>query len=180
MRKFFCGTALLMTCLFSSTSIASNDSRAIVSNYDSTPYIQQQYDIIRGIFHNFEVSLDNVRDIKIIIPNHYGFQTGKADLTRKVKDDLRSLAKVLNKYNESSVKVIGHTDSVGTAESNIKLSQRRAIAVRSVLADAKVAPQRITMIGEGEELPRCTNDTAKGKECNRRVEIIVTIEPYLY
>lgn len=176
MRKFFVA-ALSMTLFWTNTSTAAPQN---VMKYDSQPYIQQQYEIIKGIFHDFEVSLNNKRDIKIIIPNHYGFVTGKWDLSRPVRDDLAALAKVLNKYNESNLTIIGHTDNVGTEKSNITLSEKRAMAVRDVLVKANVTSYRIKMIGEGEELPRCSNETAKGRECNRRVELVVTVEPYLY
>lgn len=176
MRKFLLAASVVMTFLLPYSATAQTTT----VEYDSTPYIKQQYGIIKGIFHEFEVSLNNQRDIKIIIPNHYGFATGKSNLTRKVKDELRELSKVLNKYNESTIKVVGHTDNVGSMKSNKVLSEKRAMAVRNILTDSKVAPQRISMLGEGEELPRCTNDTANGRECNRRVELIITVEPYLY
>ena len=85
---------------------------------------------------------------------------GQAELSR--------VATVLNKYPQTRIRVAGHTDSVGTEEYNMKLSQRRADAVKNSLVQNGVGAQRIDSIGYGESLP-ISSDNAT----NRRVEIVI-------
>ena len=80
----------------------------------------------------------------------------------------------MNRYPDTTVNVIGHTDNTGAASYNQDLSQRRAQAVASVLINAGVAPQRIRSIGRGEDSPIASNLTPEGRQQNRRVEIIIT------
>ena len=84
------------------------------------------------------------------------------------------MASSINRYPNTTVNVIGHTDSTGEAAYNFDLSQRRAQAVASVLINGGVSPQRIRSIGRGEDAPIATNATAQGRQQNRRVEIIIT------
>ena len=79
----------------------------------------------------------------------------------------------MNRYPDTTVNVVGHTDNVGAAGYNQDLSARRANAVASVLINGGVAPSRIRAFGRGEEAPIATNLTAEGRQQNRRVEIII-------
>jgi outer membrane protein OmpA-like peptidoglycan-associated protein len=67
----------------------------------------------------------------------------------------------------------GHTDNVGSNESNLKLSQERAESVRSYLLSKKLPANRVTSIGFGETRPIASNDTEEGKSQNRRVEFVI-------
>ncbi len=101
------------------------------------------------------------------------FVTGKADLTAKAKNDLKEGAKLINSadFKDFKIEVRGHTDNVGSDESNHKLSHRRADAVVAELIKNGVAASRLTAIGFGEEVPIATNETADGRTLNRRVEL---------
>ena len=88
--------------------------------------------------------------------------------------ELDELAKVLAKYPDRSVVIEGHTDSVGSEDFNVGLSQRRAESVRSYLMRQGVDRSRVTTEGMGESVPVASNDTAGGRQQNRRVEIIVS------
>ncbi|MEL6358078.1 MAG: OmpA family protein, partial [Bacteroidota bacterium] len=68
----------------------------------------------------------------------------------------------------------GHTDHVGTEDYNLKLSQRRATAVRQALIEMGIGEERLTAIGQGESAPIADNSTPEGKAMNRRVEFIPT------
>ena len=105
------------------------------------------------------------------------FATGKADLRGGVVNDLDELAKFLAKYPDRKVVIEGHTDSVGSEDSNLGLSQRRAESVRSYLMRHGVDPSRVTTTGMGESVPVSSNETAGGRQQNRRVEIIVSNPP---
>ncbi len=89
--------------------------------------------------------------------------------------DLDRLARVLVQYPDTVIYIAGHTDSTGSESYNLTLSQRRAEAVRQLLIQRGVSPSRIIATGYGESMPRAGNDTASGRQMNRRVEI--RIEP---
>jgi outer membrane protein OmpA-like peptidoglycan-associated protein len=76
-------------------------------------------------------------------------------------------------YPNSTIQVIGHTDSDADASYNLDLSLRRAEAVSDVLLDAGVPFSRIEAIGRGEDQPVASNFTPEGKALNRRVEIVI-------
>lgn len=99
------------------------------------------------------------------------FDFGKADLKSGSRASLQKMAEVMNKYGETNITVTGHTDNVGTADANIKLSERRARAVADYLMSLGVAQHRMRIMGFGYERPVASNDTADGRAQNRRVEI---------
>ena len=72
-----------------------------------------------------------------------------------------------------TLQIEGHTDSVGTNEFNQQLSEKRANAVRDYLIGQSVPPDSVTAVGLGKDQPVASNDTAQGRQLNRRVEIIV-------
>jgi outer membrane protein OmpA-like peptidoglycan-associated protein/opacity protein-like surface antigen len=113
-----------------------------------------------------------VEEIKeSLILEGVGFQSGSAVLTPESRAVLDRVAQSLQAYPEATIEVRGHTDSVGPAENNRVLSQRRAIAVREYLIRAGITPARITAIGYGEDYPIASNETPEGRAKNRRVEI---------
>ncbi len=165
----------IVLLLMLSCSALANE-RQIMKQYSSDDYLSNQYTMVKGVFRGLEVTKTNKREIRVVIPNNYGFETGKYTLRRPMKDTLKELSHYLNSYPESVIEIYGHTDSVGTAESNIVLGLNRANAVGEQLRANRVSRTRITTISEGEEVPRCSNATPKGKECNRRVEIVIALE----
>ena len=102
------------------------------------------------------------------------FGSGQSSLTASAAASVRALGAYLQQAAPSaSVRVEGHTDSQGGAEANLKLSQRRAAAVREGLVAAGLAPERVQAVGRGHAQPVASNDSAAGRARNRRVEIIV-------
>lgn len=98
------------------------------------------------------------------------FATGKADITPESAIILEQSLKTLNTYPEIEVEISGHTDNVGKESSNIKLSQKRADAVKDWLVSKGVDPKRITTKGYGPDQPIAPNDTPENKRKNRRIE----------
>ncbi len=96
----------------------------------------------------------------------------KAGATKVVNE----LAAFLNNYPERTVQIEGFTDSIGSAEYNKNLSQRRADALKKALTDRGISPRRIETIGYGEEYPVATNMNEAGRQQNRRVEVIISNE----
>jgi len=114
--------------------------------------------------------------LQVILASDVLFESGKADLQPGARDKLRNIAGVLNRYPQTNIEIVGHTDSRGSEESNLDLSNRRAQAVADELADAGVNRSRMSMRGEGESRPVATNDTPEGRQQNRRVEINIVPE----
>jgi outer membrane protein OmpA-like peptidoglycan-associated protein len=102
------------------------------------------------------------------------FATGKSDLTGAARPNLNKLAAFLQEYEDRTVLIEGHTDSVGSEESNHFLSQRRAESVKSYLVGQGVAANRLSTAGLGQGSPVASNDTATGRQQNRRVEVIIS------
>jgi len=83
----------------------------------------------------------------------------------------RSVSIVLKEYNQTLIDVTGHTDSTGSDQYNLELSQKRAQSVAAYLIGQGIESVRFYSRGAGESQPIATNDTAAGREQNRRVEI---------
>ncbi len=109
--------------------------------------------------------------IRLIMPGNITFKTDSADINSSFYPVLNSVAKVLNKYSNSTVMVSGHTDSTGSAEYNLNLSRERATSVASYLQGQGVKSSRFEVLGLGSSNPIASNDTAVGRAQNRRVEI---------
>ena len=102
------------------------------------------------------------------------FDTGQATLKSGAYATLDRLATALREKSERKVLIEGHTDNVGSDASNQGLSERRAQSVQSALMQRDVARSQVTALGKGENFPIASNDSADGRESNRRVELIFT------
>lgn len=107
------------------------------------------------------------------------FASGSAELQLGGYDKLNRLVSFLNQYPDRDVLIEGHTDSVGSAAFNEQLSQRRADSVRAYLARQGIGERRLSARGMGETRPVATNDTAAGRQQNRRVEIVIENAPQM-
>jgi outer membrane protein OmpA-like peptidoglycan-associated protein len=101
------------------------------------------------------------------------FDVGKATLKPGAARAIDRLAEFLKQHGERKVRIEGFTDSTGSEETNQRLSEQRANAVRSALLERGVAPERIEAVGFGQGFPVATNDTQAGRQQNRRVEIVI-------
>ena len=102
------------------------------------------------------------------------FTTGQADLKTGASGNLNRLVAFLDKYPDRTVAIEGYTDSVGSEEYNQGLSERRADSVKSYLAGQGIDAIRISASGKGESDPVSGNDSAAGRQQNRRVEVIIS------
>ncbi|WP_116085827.1 OmpA family protein [Tropicimonas sp. IMCC34011] len=112
-------------------------------------------------------------ELILTLPQDILFATDSASLRPDLQSDLRSLAANLQRYPNTTVDVIGHTDNTGAASYNQQLSQRRAQSVAGVLINSGVNPARVRSIGRGEDQPIASNLDAAGRQQNRRVEVII-------
>ena len=109
--------------------------------------------------------------IRLVMPGNITFKTDSADINSSFYPVLNSVAKVLNKYSNSTVMVSGHTDSTGSADYNLNLSKNRAQSVASYLQGQGVKASRFEVLGMGSSNPIASNSTADGRAQNRRTEI---------
>jgi outer membrane protein OmpA-like peptidoglycan-associated protein len=105
------------------------------------------------------------------------FTTGRADLKAGATDNLNKLVAFLDKYPDRSIAIQGYTDSMGSEDYNQGLSERRADSVKSYLTGQGIGSTRITASGKGRSDPVADNDSAAGRQQNRRVEVIISNPP---
>lgn len=121
-----------------------------------------------------EINVENTGDRLIVtLPEDITFDTASDFVRPSLQTELTKVASSLQKYPESSVQIVGHTDNEGDADYNQSLSERRASAVSSVLQSGGVSQGRISTTGRGENDPAASNLTPEGRAQNRRVEIVV-------
>ena len=102
------------------------------------------------------------------------FALDSAEINDLSFQELLKIINFLREYPTSSAVIEGHTDSSGAASYNQSLSERRAEAVKEVLSKSGIDAGRLSAVGFGEERPVASNDTAEGRQRNRRVSILVS------
>lgn len=127
--------------------------------------VRREQEIVQG------ARRENVQVLTVSFKSDYLFATNSATLLPGSQAEIQRVANVLRQYPETTIQIAGHTDSQGNDIYNQELSERRARAVRSALVGMGVDAQRITTIGYGESRPIASNDTASGRQQNRRVEV---------
>ena len=138
-------------------------------------YMDVQEAKLRQQLQGTGVSVTRMGDnITLNMPGNITFQTDSADLNSSFFSVLDSVSLVLKEYDKTIVEVAGHTDSTGSDQYNQALSERRAQTVATYLGGKGVMQQRMITIGAGEGRPVATNDTADGRQLNRRVELTLT------
>jgi outer membrane protein OmpA-like peptidoglycan-associated protein len=110
----------------------------------------------------------------IVNINDVLFDFNKYTLKPGAREKMAKVSGILLAYPGLKLQLEGHTDSVGTDDYNMKLSQERADAVRDFLTQQGVALPSITSVGLGKAAPVASNDTAAGRQQNRRVELVVS------
>jgi outer membrane protein OmpA-like peptidoglycan-associated protein len=120
------------------------------------------------------VSVTRVGDnITLNMPSSITFALNSADLNAQFYNALDGVSMVLKEYDKTVVEVAGHTDSSGSDQYNLSLSERRAQAVAGYLSSHGVKSQRLVTVGAGESHPVASNDTEQGRATNRRVELTI-------
>ncbi len=101
------------------------------------------------------------------------FDFDQYSLKPETRENLYRLSNTLQKYSDTDVHILGHTDNIGNTDYNLNLSRNRAEAVKNYLIVADIDRKRLETQGYGESDPIATNETKTGRENNRRVEITI-------
>jgi outer membrane protein OmpA-like peptidoglycan-associated protein len=135
-------------------------------------YMDQQEAELRAQLQGTGVSVTRVgQQIILNMPSNITFGVDSASVQPQFNETLISVGLVLRKFNKTIIDVYGHTDSSGSDAYNQDLSQRRAVAVATILANQGVDQRRFFIEGRGEEDPIASNSSESGRSQNRRVEI---------
>ena len=135
-------------------------------------YMDRQEAELRNYLEGTGVSVSRVgNQIVLNMPSNITFGTDQDQVVPAFYQTLNAVGLVLNKYNQTFVDINGHTDSTGSAQHNLGLSQRRAQSVASYLASQGVEGRRFAIHGYGASQPIAAHSTPGGRAQNRRVEI---------
>lgn len=130
---------------------------------------QQEQDLRNAIGYSESASIKREQDVlTATFKSEAFFDSNSSMLKPGAYTEIDRVAGVLNKYPQTTIQVAGHTDSRGSEQSNLELSQRRADAVKNALVQRGVDPMRVQTYGYGEAQPISSSDAM-----NRRVEIII-------
>ena len=135
-------------------------------------YMDAQEDKLRQQLQGTGVSVTRIGDdIVLNMPGNVTFDVNRADINANFYEVLKSVALVLDEYDQTLVDVAGHTDSTGAVTYNMELSERRADSVARYLKSQGVDTRRVYAQGYGPHYPVADNSTAAGRSENRRVEL---------
>jgi OmpA-OmpF porin, OOP family len=140
---------------------------------DSASYNFLEIPALKGSAYYKEPFVVDIQHMpaKSFVLEDCNFETGKANLEESAYTVLDELVAYLNRKDDERIELGGHTDNVGTAAKNLKLSEDRANTVRAYLLTKGIDPARVTAKGYGMSKPVASNTTAEGKAQNRRTEV---------
>lgn len=115
----------------------------------------------------------NGNALKIGVASDASFAVDSAALSPQAQVTFNKIASVLKDFKKTAIHVVGHTDSTGAAQYNLKLSRQRALSVANFLIRRGIDPKRVLTWARGETQPIASNATAAGRRANRRVDIVI-------
>ncbi len=125
------------------------------------------------LYVKLQLGIEEAKAGKSIVLNKIFFETGKSNLNTTTSQDLQKLIRFLLDNPATRLEIQGHTDNVGSLETNLRLSQQRANSVVEYLVTNGIAREKMNAIGYGPKLPISSNKTPEGRSENRRVEMKV-------
>jgi len=135
-------------------------------------YADQQEKKLRASMANTGVEVQRQGDqIKLIMPGNITFATDSANIAPSFYQPLNNLAGSLKEFNQNQIEIVGYTDSTGSRQHNMDLSQRRAQSVATYLTSQGVSGANLSARGAGPDSPVASNGDANGRAQNRRVEV---------
>ena len=135
-------------------------------------YADKQEAALRASMANTGVEVQRQGDqIKLIMPGNITFATDSSAIASSFYSPLNNLANSLKQFNQSNIEIIGYTDSTGSRQHNMDLSQQRAQSVATYLTSQGVDQAHLSVRGAGPDQPIASNADANGRAQNRRVEV---------
>ncbi|MFJ2284426.1 OmpA family protein [Pseudomonas sp. NPDC087803] len=135
-------------------------------------YADQQEKKLRASMANTGVEVQRQGDqIKLIMPGNITFATDSANIAPSFYQPLNNLANSLKEFNQNQIEIVGYTDSTGSRQHNMDLSQRRAQSVATYLTSQGVSGANLSARGAGPDNPIASNGDVNGRAQNRRVEV---------
>ena len=137
-------------------------------------YMDRQQRELEGELSGSGVGVARQGDNLVLrMPSDVTFATNQSDINPRFNSTLADVAAVLQRYDQSLVDIVGHTDSSGGDVINQPLSERRAVSVADALIRNGVQRERLYVAGNSSRNPVASNDTPEGRSQNRRVEILI-------
>jgi outer membrane protein OmpA-like peptidoglycan-associated protein len=156
----------------------SQERVALVQRLEAEAHLREQFETIESSFERDEARVSREGNRVIIRLVGLTFPSGQADVSPSQRDLLQKVQRAADVFPRSQIVIEGHTDSYGSDEGNLALSRKRAEAIGAYLSGTLgVQAFRISAVGYGETQPIASNETAQGRERNRRIDVI--IEPQL-
>lgn len=153
---------------------ASEEHVALQRRLAAEAAVRERFDHIQKMFDRGEARVLRENNDVILRVVGLQFDSGKAVIKPEYFSLLTRIQDAINLFPGSHIQVEGHTDSYGTDEMNLTLSEERAGAVREYLvANMRLDEERVTAVGRGESEPVANNETADGRARNRRIDIVI-------
>ncbi|RMQ45508.1 OmpA protein [Pseudomonas cichorii] len=135
-------------------------------------YADKQEAALRASMANTGVEVQRQGDqIKLIMPGNITFATDSSSIASSFYSPLNNLANSLKQFNQNNIEIVGYTDSTGSRQHNMDLSQQRAQSVSTYLTSQGVDAARLSVRGAGPDQPIASNADVNGRAQNRRVEV---------
>lgn len=151
-------------------ALAGGIAGGMIGNYMD----RQEQDMRRALAGVEEASIRRDQNVlAVTFKSDLFFDVDSSTIKPGAYQEIDRVARVLNDYPQTRIRIEGHTDSTGSEPYNLELSQRRAEAVRDALIARDVHAARIETVGFGESSPVATNTTESGRQLNRRVNIVI-------
>lgn len=167
-------TLALAGCTYNTTPPAIPVMGAAAGGPIGTQMAAQEREL-RQALAGTGASLTNTgSQLRVILPESITFAAGSSELDPGIRPAMSSVSDSLDQHPSSTVRVVGHTDNVGSAAYNGQLSRDRALAVARELIATGTPASRVTVSGRGANEPITSNASAAGRAQNRRVEIVIT------
>lgn len=163
---------LIIATVFSIVLFQACASKKNINKLPIEKYITQNYNELKNEFQEAKITIVN-DSIKVLFPDNVFFNVGSSEIFEKSYNVFERFANILNKYERTSVMIVGHTDNTGSLSFNEKLSIDRAESSKSMLTKYNVLSTRLHTWGMADRHPIATNDTDEGRAQNRRVEFII-------
>jgi outer membrane protein OmpA-like peptidoglycan-associated protein len=167
-------TLALAGCTYNAAPAAPPVTGAAVGGPIGAQMASQERELRQALAGTGAAVTNTGSQLRVILPEAVTFASASSELAPPIRPALKVVSDSLEQHPSSTVRVVGHTDNVGSAAYNSELSRDRALAVARELIATGTAASRVSVSGRGGNEPITSNASAAGRAQNRRVEIVIT------